>query len=94
VMIVYGGVQVDPARVTEVTQAARSFETRCREEDGCIDYVLAWRVDEPSRIQLLEAWASEEAWETHKRQPHVQEWAAFIAAASLGPPAFSHHGVA
>jgi quinol monooxygenase YgiN len=93
-LIVYGGVQVDPARVSEVTDAARAFEARCRREDGCVQYVLGWRVDEPSRIQLLEAWETEDAWETHKQQPHVQEWSTFVADASAGPPAFSHHVVA
>ena len=90
-LIVYGGVHVDPARVPEVTEAARAFELRCRAEGGCVQYVLSWRIDEPSRIQLLEAWESEEAWESHKQQPHVQEWTSFIVAASAGPPEFSHH---
>ena len=90
-LIVYGGVQVDPARLPEVTEVARAFESSCREEDGCVQYVLSWRVDDPCRIQLLEAWESEEAWETHKQQPSVQEWTAFIAAASAGSPEFSHH---
>ena len=93
-VIVYGGVEVEPARVPEVTDAARAFESSCREEEGCVQYVLSWRVDEPSRIQLLEVWESESAWEAHKKQTHVLEWTSFIRDASAASPEFSHHVLA
>jgi quinol monooxygenase YgiN len=91
VVIVYGGVRVDPAQVAEVSKAAREFESKCRAEAGCIEYILAWHVAEPNRIQLLEAWESEEASETHRAKDHVKEWAAFIASASIEAPVFSQH---
>ena len=90
-VIVYGGVRVDPAKVAEVSEAARAFESKCRAEPGCIEYILAWRVAEPNRIQLLEAWESEEASETHRAQDHVKEWAAFVAAAAIEAPVFAQH---
>ncbi|MFN8224985.1 MAG: antibiotic biosynthesis monooxygenase [Gaiellales bacterium] len=90
-LIVYGGVRVLEERVTEVDEAARVFEQKCREEDGCVEYVLSWRVDDATRIQLLEAWETREAWETHKTQPHVVEWAAYVGSVAAGPPAFTHH---
>jgi quinol monooxygenase YgiN len=90
-VIVYGGVAVDRAKVEELTAAASAFEAACRSEPGCIEYVLAWRIDEPNRIQLLEVWESEEAWRVHRTREHVLEWAALVAAASLEAPAFTHH---
>lgn len=88
-LIVYGGVRVVPERVAEVAAAAAPFEQLCRAEDGCVQYVLSWRVDDSARIQLLEAWATREAWEVHKTQPHVKEWAAFVGGAAAGPPEFT-----
>jgi quinol monooxygenase YgiN len=94
VVIVYGGVTVDPVRVKEVTAAAKEFEARCRAEPGCVDYVLSWRVDDPTRIMLVEAWASEETSQAHRQREHVREWSAYIAGASVGSPQFSEYRVA
>lgn len=90
-LIVYGGIRVQDARVSEVHDAGRAFEAECRNEEGCVEYVLSWRFDDPSRIQLLEAWETREAWETHKAQPHVADWTALISGAADGPPTFAHH---
>jgi quinol monooxygenase YgiN len=92
-VIIYGGVTVDPARVPELTEAAVTFQAACRAEEGCADYTLAWEVAEPNRIRLLEAWASEEAYERHKTQPHVAAWTELISGASLGAPAFTRNDV-
>ncbi len=88
-LIVHGGVRVAPDRVAEVAEQAAPFEQLCRAEDGCVQYVLAFRVDDPARIQLLEVWATKEAWEAHKQQPHVLEWTRFIGGAAAGPPEFT-----
>jgi quinol monooxygenase YgiN len=90
-VIIYGGVLVDEAQVPSVTEAARDFQARCQEEDGCIDYLLSWDVAEPNRIRLLEAWVSEQAHASHTAAAHVQEWTAFITAAAAGAPSFSRH---
>lgn len=90
-VIVYGGVAVDPARVAEVTERAAAFEAVCRQEPGCIDYILAWQIADPTRIQLVEAWETVQASEAHRQREHVREWAQYIAAASVGQPQFSEH---
>jgi quinol monooxygenase YgiN len=93
VFIVYGGITVDPAKVEEVAHVAREFEKKCRAEDGCVDYILSWRITEPNRIQLVEAWETEEAALSHRAQEHVKEWKEFIEGASIGEAAFSHFAV-
>jgi quinol monooxygenase YgiN len=92
-VIIYGGVAVDPARVAELTAIAAEFQAKCRAEDGCADYTLAWEVAEPNRIRLLEAWETEEAYQAHTGQPHVAEWTELIQAASVGAPTFHRDGV-
>jgi quinol monooxygenase YgiN len=92
-VIIYGGVAVDPDRVPELTDAAVAFQATCRAEPGCVDYTLAWEVAEPNRIRLLEAWETEEAYEAHKGRPHVADWTRLIAGAALGAPAFTRNDV-
>lgn len=93
-VIVYGGVRVDPARVAEVTEAARTFQEKCRDEEGCVDYILSWDLTEPNRIHLVEAWDSNGTAEAHKTRAHVKEWVTFIQEASIEAPVFSRHSVA
>ena len=93
-VLIYGGVLVAESEVPAVTEKARAFQATCRAEEGCIDYLLSWDVAEPNRIRLVEAWATEEAYQAHKTQPHVQDWTAFITAASAEAPAFSRHDIA
>jgi quinol monooxygenase YgiN len=90
-VIVYGGVLVDEAQVASVSEVARTFQQRCQQEDGCIDYRLSWDVAEPNRIRLLEAWESEQAHEVHRAAPHVVAWTSFISVASVEAPSFARH---
>lgn len=87
-MILYGGVAVDPARIAEVAEEAAAFQAVCRREEGCIDYLLSWDVAEPNRLRLVEAWESEAAWQTHTGQEHVRTWSAFVGGAAIEPPGF------
>lgn len=88
-VIVHGGVQVDPARTAEVSAAAATFQAACLTETGCLEYQLSWLAGSPDRLRLLEVWDSEETAEEHTRQPHVRDWTAFVAGAAVGPPAFT-----
>ena len=88
-LIVYGGVKVKPEAVAELQEKAGPFEAATRAEAGCVQYVLSWRLDDPTRVQLLEAWEKREAWQAHKTQPHTKEWSAWIPGVAAGPPAFT-----
>ena len=89
--MIYGGVLVAESEVPAVTAEARTFQATCQAEEGCVDYYLSWDVAEPNRIRLVEVWATEEAYQTHRTQPHVQKWTEFIQSVSAGTPAFSRH---
>jgi quinol monooxygenase YgiN len=92
-VIVYGGVAIDPAKVAEVTEAAVPFQSTCRAEEGCVDYTLSWEVAEPNRIRLVEVWESEATYDQHVTQEHVKEWTAFVGAATIDAPAFFRNDI-
>ena len=93
-VLIYGGVLVTESEVPAVTAEARTFQAACRAEEGCVEYLLSWDVAESNRIRLVEAWATEDAYEAHKTQPHVQKWTEFIKAVSAEAPAFTRHDIA
>ena len=88
-VIVHGGVQVDPARTAEVSAAATAFQARCLTPAGCLEYQLSWLAGAPDRLRLLEVWESEETAAEHTTQPHVRDWTGFVAGAAVEPPAFT-----
>jgi quinol monooxygenase YgiN len=88
-LYVYGGVTTDPTRRTEIEAAAVEFQKACRAEEGCVEYSLAWSIEDPAFLRLLEVWEPSEAHAAHTRQPHVLEWTSFIADASTAPPVFT-----
>jgi quinol monooxygenase YgiN len=88
---IYGGVAVAPMEVAAVTEAACGFQAKCRAEQGCLDYTLAWEVAEPNRLRLLEAWADEGAYHRHVEQSHVQDWKAFIESVAVEPAVFTRN---
>lgn len=93
-IIVHGEMEIDSAKMARVEADGATFAARCREEDGCVDYQLAWKFGEPTTLRLLEVWATKAAYETHVGQPHVKEWSAWIPSAAAGPLSTRRHVVA
>ena len=88
-LYVYGGVPTDPTKRAEIEAAATVFQELCRQEAGCVEYNLAWSIEQPEFLRLIEVWEPNEAHRTHTEQPHVLEWTSFIASASVAPPTFT-----
>jgi quinol monooxygenase YgiN len=93
-VLIYGGVLVTESEVPAVTAEAGTFAAACQAEEGCVDYLLSWDVVQTNRIRLVEVWATEEAYEAHKTQPHVQKWTDYIKSVSAEAPAFTRHDLA
>lgn len=66
------GRPVDEAIRSEMTALAAAT----RQEAGCLIYELAVDLADPSRIRLLERWASLTALEAHFRTPHMRKFRA------------------
>lgn len=90
-LYVYGGIAVDPARRAEVETAAREFAARCREEEGCLEYNLAWNTEDENYLRLLEVWEPTSTHAAHTEQAHVLEWTAFIQSAAADAPHFTKY---
>lgn len=88
-VIVHGGIAVDPALLEEVTARAVPFARACRAEQGCREYQLSWLAGAPDQLRLLEVWSSQEDYTAHGTRPHVQEWTTFVSAAAVAPPVFT-----
>lgn len=88
-IIVYGGITVDPARIAEVEEAGATFQKASLAEDGCVEYQLSWKVGEPGNLRLLEIWETKAKHQAHKEQAHTTAWTAFISGAATAPPNFT-----
>lgn len=88
-IVIYGGVIVDPTHTAAVTEAARTFQAQCQLEEGCIEYLLSWNAVETNRLQLVEAWESPEALAVHQGQQHVAAWTQLMSSVALAAPEFT-----
>ncbi|GAA0993009.1 putative quinol monooxygenase [Subtercola frigoramans] len=93
-IIIYGGVAVDPTQLASVTEAAQSFVAASRAEAGCVDYILSWDLVESNRIRLIETWADQETATAHTLQKHTAQWTSVIGAAAIEAPVFHKHEAA
>ena len=56
--------------------AARQAVAATVKEDGCISYDVHQSVSDPSRLVLVERWASRDALSHHLDTPHLKAWRA------------------
>lgn len=91
-VIIHGGVAVDPARIAEITEAAVAFQRASRAEDGCVEYQLSWLAGDPCALRLLEIWESREQHQAHKDADHTIAWTTLISSAATAPPSFTDLG--
>lgn len=84
-VVIYGSIAVRPDEVERITAIAAEFVAAVHEEEGCAAYDLSWDVVDPTVLRLVEHWVSDEAYQVHRVQPHVAEWATTITAAQAAP---------
>jgi len=87
-ILIYGGVAVDPARVEEVTAAAVVFAAKCTAEEGAVTYTLSWDVERTNFIRLVENWTDVDTYTAHTKQQHTIDWTALMVSAAIEAPAF------
>ncbi|MFI5893497.1 putative quinol monooxygenase [Actinoplanes sp. NPDC051513] len=87
-IIVHGGITVDPSRIGDVEDAGAAFQKASKAEDGCVEYQLSWKIGEPGNLRLLEIWENKDKHQAHKDQAHTREWTAFIGSVAAAPPQF------
>ena len=60
---------------TEARKAVAATNT----EDGCIFYQMHLNVSDPTKLIVVERWASREALNAHLQTPHLKAWRAASA---------------
>ncbi|MBM7518581.1 putative quinol monooxygenase [Nocardioides nitrophenolicus] len=90
-IVIHGGVLIEPDHVDEVARVAVGFEAASRAEAGCVEYQLSWRVGPSASLRLLEIWEDEASYLAHTEAEHTKEWSAYVSTVAAGAPAFTRY---
>ena len=69
-------LEIRPELADEAIAAARQAVAATVTEDGCMFYDMHRSVTDPSRLVVVERWASREALSRHLETPHLKAWRA------------------
>lgn len=78
-LIVAGTIEIDPADVETLSEAASVMVAATLEEPGCRQYRFSVSVTEPSIVQVFEIWDSAEDLAAHFETAHMAEWRRALA---------------
>lgn len=87
-ILIHGWADFPADAVEAIAKSGEVLQSSSRNEEGCVHYGLAWDVEQPTRITLLEIWADEAAYAGHKEQPYVAEFTELAATNAIEPPTF------
>jgi quinol monooxygenase YgiN len=84
-IIRYGNAVVRESRRADVEEHALRLQKLTLAEEGCLDYRFSWAFGEPNKLNLIERWADDVAYEFHTGQDYVKEFGAFMNEVMAGP---------
>jgi quinol monooxygenase YgiN len=64
-------LETNPGAVEALKEAIATVEKLSRAEPGCVDYVFATEINDPTRVRIVEHWVSLDALKFHMAQPHM-----------------------
>ena len=67
-------LSIKPGSVEKATAAARKAVAETVKEDGCIFYQMHLNISDPTKLIVVERWASREALDAHMHTPHLKAW--------------------
>jgi quinol monooxygenase YgiN len=76
VIYVIAELNIKPGGAEQAAAAARLAVAATVKEDGCITYDMHLSVSDPTRLVVVERWASREALDRHLQTPHLKAWRA------------------
>lgn len=71
-IVVIATLRAKPGKEQEMLDALKALIPPTRQEEGCIQYELHVRADDPAVFAFYERWTSREALDSHIQTPHVQ----------------------
>ena len=82
-IIINALMETNPGAVAAMKNAVVAMEQASRAESGCIAYVFATEINNPTHIRIVEHWQDMQSLKAHFATPHM---AAFRAALAKNPP--------
>jgi len=79
-IVIQGSVRIDPAKVEQMREAARTMVAATRAEDGCLAYTFAEDVTDPGLIHIIERWRDQAAITAHGKSAHMAAFGAALGA--------------
>jgi quinol monooxygenase YgiN len=79
-------IDAKPGQEESLAEALRELSGPSRAEAGCVQYDVCRMKDDPTKLVVVEEWASQEALDAHMATPHFQAFVARIGDALAGPP--------
>lgn len=77
-------LRIKPGTVDKAFAEAGKSIAATMKEDGCISYDMHQNVTDPTKLVLVERWASREALSRHTETPHFKVWRAASAEFVVG----------
>lgn len=71
-LIVAGTINIDPADVERLREAASAMMAATHQEPGCQKYEFSIGVADPGAVQIFEVWDSAADLEAHFEMPHMK----------------------
>lgn len=87
-VIIHGWADIKPEHKATVDEAAKALASKSLTEPGNVHYGLAWDVNDPNRLCLIEVWVDKAAHTAHTEEPNVKEFGQLAAASVSEPPTF------
>jgi quinol monooxygenase YgiN len=76
-------IETNPGTVAALKDAVATMEKASRAEPGCVEYVFATEISNPTNIRIVEHWRDLDSLKLHFTLPHM---AAFQEAIRKNPP--------
>lgn len=78
-LIVTGEIEIDPADVGRLRDAAITMMDETAKEEGCRFYRFYQDIQHPGKIRVYEEWESEAHLQAHMETPHMKAWRAAMS---------------
>ena len=91
-ILLNGHIDVDPDQRDAFIEAARTLQTKTREEAGCEAYAFTAALDDPGRFYVSERWADDDAMATHASSPHMAEFFGAVGGVVRGADIMKYTG--
>ena len=92
-IVVTGYLTIAPEHHEAALTAIRECVAPTRDEPGNVDYRYSQDIDDPTRLNIVEQWESEDAMNAHMGSEHLATFLTVIGGMIGGPVEITRHDV-